>query len=147
MKENLIKLAITSGITAFLSYFQILVIPLFLLIILMIIDYGTGLAKAYINADINSKTGILGIVKKVAYLFIVIVGMGADYLMTTALLTIDITLPNNFTVGILVTIWLILNELISILENVAVMGAPVPTFLITIIQKLKVVAESEIDNE
>lgn len=144
MKENIIKLAISAGIGAFLSYFEILVLPLTILIGLMIVDYGTGIAKAYVNSEISSRTGIIGILKKLGYILIVIVGMSADYLITTAGLAIGIDIPASFTIGLLVIIWLILNELISILENVVILGAPVPSFLITIISKLKVSAESQL---
>ena len=41
-------------------------------------------------------------------------------------------------------IWLVINELISILENVAALGAPVPGFLQSLIKRLKVSVEDKI---
>ena len=38
---------------------------------------------------------------------------------------------------ILVTVWLIINELISVLENLSRMGVPIPNFLKKIIDRLK----------
>jgi phage-related holin len=42
-----------------------------------------------------------------------------------------------------VTIWLILNECISILENISEIGVPIPAFLVTLIQKLKKTTETK----
>ena len=40
-----------------------------------------------------------------------------------------------------VTIWLLLNECISILENISEIGVPLPPFLVSLIQKLKKTTE------
>ena len=45
--------------------------------------------------------------------------------------------------GLLVTVWLIFNECISILENVAEIGAPMPPFLVKLIGKLKKTTEDK----
>lgn len=47
----------------------------------------------------------------------------------------------------LVTIWLIINELISILENLGSIGVPLPKFLLTIIKKLKTTTENKVESE
>ena len=46
-----------------------------------------------------------------------------------------------FFFGLLVTIWLLLNECISILENISEIGVPLPPFLVSLIQKLKKTTE------
>ena len=48
-----------------------------------------------------------------------------------------------FFFGLLVTIWLILNECISILENISEIGVPLPSFLVALIQKLKKTTENK----
>ena len=45
--------------------------------------------------------------------------------------------------GLLVTIWLVLNECISILENISEIGVPLPSFLVALIQKLKKTTENK----
>ena len=40
-----------------------------------------------------------------------------------------------------VIIWLVINELLSILENVSAIGAPVPGFMQALLKKLKVHTE------
>ena len=49
----------------------------------------------------------------------------------------------EFLIAAIVIVWLIINELISILENVAAIGAPVPEFLLKLIRKLKTVTEKQ----
>ena len=50
----------------------------------------------------------------------------------------------DFLIASIVVIWLVINELISILENVAALGAPVPGFLQSLIKRLKVSVEDKI---
>ena len=40
------------------------------------------------------------------------------------------------------TIWLVLNECISILENISEIGVPLPAFLMKLIEKLKKTVEN-----
>ena len=57
---------------------------------------------------------------------------------------IGIKLEYTIFFGVLVTIWFIINEIISILENLAKIGVPLPKFLMTVIQRLKNTTESEV---
>ena len=50
----------------------------------------------------------------------------------------------DFLIASIVVIWLVINELISILENVAALGAPVPGFLQSLIKRLEVSVEDKI---
>ena len=50
----------------------------------------------------------------------------------------------DFLIASIVVVWLIVNELISILENVAILGAPVPGFLQSLIKRLKVSVEDKV---
>ena len=90
-----------------------------------------------------SRTGIRGILKKVGYLVIVAVAMGADYLLRYGLDQVGVHINIEFLIAAIVIVWLIINELISILENVAAIGAPVPEFLLKLIKKLKTVTEKQ----
>ena len=45
--------------------------------------------------------------------------------------------------GLLVTFWLVLNECISILENLSAIGVPLPPFLMKIVDKLKQTTEAK----
>ncbi len=141
MKENVIQCIITAIIAGVFAYCGIVAIPLLVLIVVMIIDYATGLVSAYITSQLNSRIGIVGIVKKISYLGLVAVGMVADYIIYSALSQIGI----NIDLGYLIVIWLIINELISILENLAEIGVPLPTFITKLIKRLKNTVESKIE--
>ena len=43
----------------------------------------------------------------------------------------------------IITVWLIINELISILENLGEMGVPLPSFLTSMIKTLKSKVEEQ----
>ncbi len=145
-KENGIRVALTGAFGLFCGYFQWLVVPMGIMTVLMIVDYVTGMTKAYINQELSSRTGIKGVLKKVGYFCIVLCAMVLDYLIKTTLFSAGIVLPENFTIAILVILWLIVNEIISILENLAVMGVHMPEWLIRLVKKLKVVADKKGDD-
>ena len=122
---------------ALAAYFNVLLIPLIVLVAVMMIDYITGMAGAAYTGKINSRVGIIGIVKKICYLALVAVGIVVDYLITTALVQIGIAIQINYCFGMIITIWLIINELISILENLGELNIPLPHFLIRTVKSLK----------
>lgn len=64
MKDNIIQATVSVAIGALISYFNILFIPILVLIAVMLIDYITGLTSAYRNGELKSKTGLIGILKK-----------------------------------------------------------------------------------
>ncbi len=145
MKENInpiiAVLAAARGVAS--SYLVQLIVPLIVLVIAMLADYGTGMAKAWNAGTLCSRTGIRGILKKVGYLVIVAVAMGADYLLRYGLSQVGVHINIEFLIAAIVIVWLIINELISILENVAAIGAPVPEVLLKLIRKLKNVTEKQ----
>lgn len=147
MKENTIKAVVSGALAALTAYFGLLVVPLIILFFAVMTDYITGLLKAYMTAQLNSKTGFRGIIKKLSYFVVVIVGGGADWLIEYALARTGIEYNGVFAVAIIVIIWLIINELISILENLAVIGTPIPKFLLKLISKLKNSVEEKVESE
>lgn len=122
---------------ALIAYLGHLVIPVIILAAVMLLDYGTGIAKAWVNGNLSSKLGIIGILKKLGYLVVVAVGMIIDWIIQAGVAQLHLDFKFDFLFAIIVIVWLILNELISILENVASIGAPVPKWLTKIITKLK----------
>ena len=75
----------------------------------------------------SSKRGAKGIIKKVSYLCVISVAAG--YL--------DIAMPVTAFFGLMVAVWYLLNELLSIIENAGRMGGPVPEWLRKYIAVLK----------
>lgn len=130
--------ALLAGVLgALAAYFNVLLVPLGVMVIVMIIDYVTGMAGAAYTKQLNSRVGVTGILKKAGYLALVAVGMVVDYLISSALLHIGIDIQINYCFGMIITIWLIINELISILENLGELKIPLPQFLIKMIKSLK----------
>lgn len=138
---NPIAAVIAAALGMLSSYCVQLLVPLAVLVAAMIMDYVTGMTKAWNAGELCSRTGIKGILKKVGYLVIVLVAMGTDFLIRYGMAQVGVEIHAEFFVAAIVIVWLIINELISILENVAALGAPVPKFLVVIIQKLKGAAE------
>jgi len=132
-----LKALFSAAIAALSIYLGELVIPVIILILVMMADYLTGMAKAWFTKTLSSKIGIRGFIKKTCYLIVVCVGMGADWLIASGLAEVGVEMPVTFMIGMMVVIWLIINELLSILENLAIIGVPMPGFLISVIEKIK----------
>ena len=145
-QANYIK-AIFTAVFAFLSaLLGVLAVPVILLVVCNLIDYATGLmASKYRAQDINSYKSIRGIMKKVCMWLLVVVGAVIDQLLLYASQTAGITLPFTFLVACIVAIWIICNEIISILENIKDMGVAIPGFLLPIVEHVKSQVEDKAD--
>lgn len=122
---------------------QILPICVFLCFIMMV-DYITGWYKSWLKKEITSKRGFIGFTKKIFYLFGVVIGFSVDILILYLTNMIGMQLTYHTFFGLLVAVWLIINEMISILENLKGIGVPLPSFLETIIKHLKIKVEENI---
>ena len=143
-KQTTIQALITAALAALTYYFSILAVPIIVLMTVMVIDYITGMVSAWHNAELSSKKGVFGIIKKLCYLALVCVGMGVDWRIYSGMTQVGITMNYTVFFGILVAIWLIINELISILENLNRIGVPLPKFITVIVKKLKNTVETEV---
>jgi phage-related holin len=72
---------------------------------------------------------------------LIVVAIGVDYLIYSGIAAANIELGYSMWFGLLVAVWLIINEMISILENLGRLGVPIPEFLKKIIGRLKTSAE------
>lgn len=139
-----IKAVFISVFTVLSSWLGILAVPVYLLVCCNVIDYGTGIAATRRRGQvINSSVGLYGIIKKVCMWLLVGVGAIFDILLTYGAEQAGITLNFGYAVGCLVAVWLICNELISILENMADIGVDLPPFLMRIVNNLK----SQVENK
>lgn len=121
------------------------------LAVMMVVDYITGMLASKSEAmdhpqdpgyGWSSKKGAKGIIKKVGYLCVIAVAMMVDYVIATVSGTLGLTMPASTFFGLLVAVWYLLNELLSIIENAGRMGAAVPEWLLKYIAVLK----DKIDN-
>lgn len=139
--------ALLTAILAWLSARLGILLPVMcLLLAAMVMDYITGMLASKRESlehpndpayGWSSKRGAEGIIKKVGYLCIIAVAMIIDYIIlhVAAGLGMEITLKAFF--GLLVAVWYILNELLSIIENAGRMGAAVPSWLAKYVAVLK----------
>lgn len=126
--------------TLVVSIFSLIVVglggwDLFLrgLVVLMVIDYIMGLVVAGVygksvkspNGGLSSVVGCNGIIKKGISLLLIIVGVELDRMLGSTFIRISITL------------FLSMNELISITENAGLMGLPIPPVITRAIDLLK----------
>ncbi len=140
---------IKTGFTAVFAFVSsllgVLAIPVILMVACNIIDYATGLmASPYQSQDINSYKSVRGIMKKVCMWLLVIVGAVIDQLIAYAGNVVGYTFPFTFLVACIVAIWIICNEIISILENIKDMGVSIPGFLEPLVRNIKSQVEDKI---
>lgn len=147
MKLSWAKTAVTLVGASVALYFQKLAIPLIVLFCAVVMDYATGLLGAYLHRELSSERGWQGILKKIAYFAAVCVGCGVDYLLTAFGALFGVTFQTSLAVGVLVTMWLIINESISVLENLVKIGVPLPTFLGKLVKRLQVAVEEKLNGD
>ncbi len=124
--KNIINLISGTLLTAVVYFLGGWDIALQTLLALIVIDYATGILKAIYNKQLNSSIGAKGIIKKVGYLLIVALSVMLDRIMgdTGAIRTI-------------VIYCFVANEGISIVENWAGMGLPIPEIIVDKLEQIK----------
>lgn len=130
---NIIKVisAALGGVASFL--FGQLTGLFFALIIFIILDYITGVAAAIKNNELDSRTGAFGILKKVGILSVIIL---------VNVLDVHVFGASGVLRNVIISFY-IANEGISVLENAARLGVPVPKRIINVLNQLKDKAEEE----
>lgn len=138
---------IISGVSAWLfAKIGVLMYVILVLAAAMAIDYVTGMLASKSEAidhpddpeyGWSSRKGAKGIIKKVGYLCVIAVAMMVDYIILCVAAEIGMAIELKAFFGILVTVWYLLNEALSIIENAGRMGAPVPDWLRQYIAVLK----------
>lgn len=120
----------------------------------MIVDFLAGMAASAKEAvehpndkryGWSSKKGMIGIFKKVGYMFVIFVAMMVDFLIYKMSGYLAMKMPIDTFFSTLVTAWFILNECLSITENAGRMGVKVPGFLSKVIAVLKDHVEDKAD--
>lgn len=141
-----VKATVITIFTALSAWLGILAVPVLLLVGCNIIDYGTGLAAAKFRGQkVSSYRSFKGIWKKISMWLLVGVGAMTDMLITYAADQAGITLHFGYAVASLAAVWLICNEIISILENISDTGTAPPPFLMKIVENVKSQVESKAD--
>lgn len=133
-----IKAVFITFFSALAGWLGILAVPVGVLILCNIIDYGTGLAASpYRGQKIDSYKSFRGIAKKICMWLLVGVGAMLDWLVKYATDYVGVHIPVNFLIACVVAIWLIANEIISVLENMVDIGVKIPPFLMPLVKNIK----------
>ena len=125
MKE-LINSIISSLLTTFVFLVGEIDIALVSLLIVMTLDYITGVLSAFYNKELSSKIGFKGILKKVFYLIIIALSVRIDILMG------ETNLIRTFVIY-----YFVANDGLSILENAGELGIKLPKRLFDSLDQLK----------
>lgn len=142
-KTNFIKLGI-SGVGAYLSAKLGILFPiLMILLAFMAVDFITGIIKANYIGEVQSRRGVWGIVKKALYGVVVAVAIVSDWIILNVAELLGVVIPLTTFFGLLVSIWFIFNEFVSILENLIIMEVPIPGFLKSFVSGFKIVVEGQ----
>ena len=96
------------------------------LIVFMTLDYGTGVLYAYLIGQLSSEVGFKGLVKKCMILVVLIIGVMLDRMLGNG----------TWVFRTLVCYFYIANEGISLLENVANIGIPIPNKIRNALEQL-----------
>lgn len=113
--DKIISVILANIATTFVYLFGGIDVALQCLLIAIILDYISGMIKAYNTKTLSSSIGFKGILKKVGVLIIVMLAVLVD----------RVTLDNG-GIRSLVIYYFVANEGLSILENLAVAGLPIP---------------------
>ena len=97
------------------------------LILFMVVEYLTQILVAILNKERSNEIGFCGIAKKVSIIFLVAVGNVIDVLV----------IQNGSIIRTAVIFFYLSNEGITIIENVAILGLPIPQRLKDILEQLK----------
>lgn len=117
-------LAVTA--TTFIYLIGGLDIALICLLIAIVLDYISGIIKAYVTKELSSKIGLKGILKKVGVLLIVMLSV-----------LVDRVTGETGAVRTLVIYYFVANEGLSILENLGQAGVPIPESIKKALKVLK----------
>lgn len=121
---KIIVAAIGTSITWLLGSWDM---ALKILIVFIVLDYGTGLLRAWINKEVSSDVGLRGIARKAVIFVVLIVAVMLDRLLNTG----------TWVFRTLVCYFYIANEGISLLENCAGLGLPIPGAIKDALAQLK----------
>lgn len=139
-----VKLVIVAFFASVTSLLGNLAIPVYVLVGCNVIDYITGITAACVrNEQVSSYKGIIGIAKKVFMWLLIVVGVFIDVMLGYMFKQLNFPIVLPFIVGCVVACWLVLNEIISILENLNDIGVPMPPFLMPLVKRIRGTVEKK----
>lgn len=128
-------LSVIGGFLAALAHEYSLILTC--VIIAIIFDVVTGLIKSRVKEKPwSSKRGMIGFWKKISLLVALFFGMFLDFFIPVALTAVNAELPFNSPFGLIIGVYITLNESISICENLyAINPMTLPKWIMTLMRK------------
>lgn len=96
------------------------------LLVAIVLDYLSGMIKAFVTKEVSSKIGFRGIIKKVGILVLVMLAV-----------LVDRVTGESGAIRTLVIYYFVANEGLSIVENMAKAGLPIPKVIKNTLKSLK----------
>ena len=100
---------------------------LYALLVFVVVDYLTGLMAAYIQKKISSEVGFRGICRKVAIFCLI----GIAHILDAQVI------QSGSVLRTAIVFFYLSNEGISILENITIIGLPVPQKLRDVLEQIR----------
>lgn len=116
--DKIFSIIMANVATVFIYIFEGIDVALICLLIAIVIDYISGIIKAYVTKQLSSQIGLKGILKKVGILCIVALSVLVDRIT-----------GETGAIRTLVIYYFVANEGLSIIENIAATGIPIPASL------------------
>lgn len=108
------------------------------LAVFMILDYITGVLCGLIrNGGFDYKKGIRGIIKKIMYAVLILVTILLEFLIVYLAERAGIEVRINGAIVTAIYVYLIGTEGLSIIQNLIILGIPVPSFIIKLFGLLR----------
>ncbi|WP_085829072.1 phage holin family protein [Clostridium massiliodielmoense] len=137
MDKHIFNTLIAAAGTIFTTLFGSWDLALQILIIFMTADYVMGILIALSNKTLSSKIGFKGLLKKSVIFIVLILAVSLDRLLNTG----------SWVFRTLACYFYIANEGISILENCACLGVPIPQQITDALVQLKEGNKKEIKEQ
>lgn len=119
-----------------------------LVMIAILFDFATGLVKAKISGTLSSTVGTKGFFKKIALFICLFFGFFLDYAIPYMCRSVSIDITFNTPFGLIICFYIILNECISICENLYSCNSSImPKWIVNILHIAKEKLEDGANNE
>ena len=106
------------------------------MIVFMLLDYITGIVKALHLKDLDSKMATKGLLKKFTFFIAAFTGWA-----------IDLFFNIPFSVGTIISAWIIVTEILSIFENLVNCDIPIPQSIIKYFKRFKDKVDEEVKSD
>ena len=124
--DKVISIIASEVATVFIYLVGEIDVALICLIIAIVLDYISGIIKAFNTKQLSSKIGFKGILKKIGILVLVMLAV-----------LVDRVSGNTGAIRTLVIYYFVANEGLSILENLGEAGIPIPNAIKKALKVLK----------